>query len=218
MVCQVCLCRCKLLKGLEARAGIEPAHKGFADLSLTTWVPRLGVPHGMRIVPPRSSVGKNPPRRCGMERETRLELATLALARRCSTTELLPLDADSSIPGSRKRVKPRHFAAKRQLRVRIPANLQLGIAAPSMRRAHCVIRSSNRTTLPRKRQPKLTPQPKFGSGSWQASFSVDDLLQPQIARRGANTEHTFACDRYPLVISRGPVLELAERHVQCYGL
>ena len=34
--------RCKLLKGLEARAGIEPAHKGFADLSLTTWVPRLG--------------------------------------------------------------------------------------------------------------------------------------------------------------------------------
>ena len=33
---------CKLLKSLEARAGIEPAHKGFADLSLTTWVPRLG--------------------------------------------------------------------------------------------------------------------------------------------------------------------------------
>ena len=30
------------LKELEARAGIEPAHKGFADLSLTTWVPRLG--------------------------------------------------------------------------------------------------------------------------------------------------------------------------------
>ena len=29
-------------KSLEARAGIEPAHKGFADLSLTTWVPRLG--------------------------------------------------------------------------------------------------------------------------------------------------------------------------------
>ena len=43
---------------------------------------------------------------CGMERETRLELATLALARRCSTTELLPLDADSSIPGRRNRVKP----------------------------------------------------------------------------------------------------------------
>ena len=34
--------RYKLLMDLEARAGIEPAHKGFADLSLTTWVPRLG--------------------------------------------------------------------------------------------------------------------------------------------------------------------------------
>jgi hypothetical protein len=26
---------------LEARVGIEPTDKGFADLSLTTWVPRL---------------------------------------------------------------------------------------------------------------------------------------------------------------------------------
>ena len=30
--------KCK--KGLEARVGFEPTHKGFADLSLTTWVPR----------------------------------------------------------------------------------------------------------------------------------------------------------------------------------
>ena len=40
-----CLCHATVLsyrKELEARAGIEPAHKGFADLSLTTWVPRLG--------------------------------------------------------------------------------------------------------------------------------------------------------------------------------
>ena|SRR6516164_5351245 len=29
---------------LEARVGIEPTHKGFADLSLTTWVPRLNLP------------------------------------------------------------------------------------------------------------------------------------------------------------------------------
>ena len=29
------------IKKLEARVGIEPTHKGFADLSLTTWVPRL---------------------------------------------------------------------------------------------------------------------------------------------------------------------------------
>jgi hypothetical protein len=26
---------------LEARVGIEPTHEGFADLSLTAWVPRL---------------------------------------------------------------------------------------------------------------------------------------------------------------------------------
>jgi hypothetical protein len=29
-----------LMNFLEARVGIEPTHKGFADLSLTSWVPR----------------------------------------------------------------------------------------------------------------------------------------------------------------------------------
>ena len=40
---------------MEARDGIEPSHKGFADLSLTTWVPRrmtktrnLGAGNGIR--------------------------------------------------------------------------------------------------------------------------------------------------------------------------
>jgi integrase len=28
---------------MEARVGIEPTRKGFADLSLTTWVPRLNL-------------------------------------------------------------------------------------------------------------------------------------------------------------------------------
>jgi hypothetical protein len=27
---------------VEARRGIEPLNEGFANLSLTTWVPRLG--------------------------------------------------------------------------------------------------------------------------------------------------------------------------------
>src|SRR5438045_9334722 len=82
---------------LEARAGIEPAHKGFADLSLTTWVPRLW--QGCLISALHIAVA-NPAGAGGrLERETRFELATLALARRCSTTELLPLTANLSIPG-----------------------------------------------------------------------------------------------------------------------
>ncbi len=30
-------------KDLEARGGIEPPNKGFADLCLTTWLPRLAL-------------------------------------------------------------------------------------------------------------------------------------------------------------------------------
>jgi hypothetical protein len=36
---------------LEARVGIEPTHKGFADLSLTTWVPRLVIERQCELAP-----------------------------------------------------------------------------------------------------------------------------------------------------------------------
>ena len=71
-----------LLENLEARVGIEPTHKGFADLSLTTWVPRHPIEN------------KTLARREGekvMERETGFEPATSTLARSHSTAELLPL-------------------------------------------------------------------------------------------------------------------------------
>jgi hypothetical protein len=74
---------------LEARVGIEPTHKGFADLSLTTWVPRLtqstSAPDGSPTAE-HEQTGKN------LERETGFEPATSTLARSHSTTELLPLD------------------------------------------------------------------------------------------------------------------------------
>ena len=36
----------KYLRRLEARGGIEPPNKGFADLCLTTWLPRRCYPEG----------------------------------------------------------------------------------------------------------------------------------------------------------------------------
>ena len=77
-------------KRLEARVGIEPTHKGFADLSLTTWVPRpapyVSVPAGKSPSAENWLATKN------LERETGFEPATSTLARSHSTTELLPLD------------------------------------------------------------------------------------------------------------------------------
>jgi hypothetical protein len=78
---------CKLLKNLEARVGIEPTHKGFADLSLTTWVPRLG----WATFRPFDFEEKCTAGRSYLERETGVEPATSSLARKHSTTELLPL-------------------------------------------------------------------------------------------------------------------------------
>ena len=72
---------------MEARVGIEPTHKGFADLSLTTWVPRPAKPDTEN---PRRQRGWMEPL-AKLERETGFEPATSTLARSHSTAELLPL-------------------------------------------------------------------------------------------------------------------------------
>src|SRR5215472_3859232 len=74
---------------VEARVGIEPTHKGFADLSLTTWVPR---PCSIEQRSEPVHHGARASRKPGiLERETGFEPATSTLARSHSTTELLPL-------------------------------------------------------------------------------------------------------------------------------
>ena len=76
------------------RVGIEPTHKGFADLSLTTWVPRLNVSHcapGGNACNRLNCLESVSQKGCFLERETGVEPATSSLARKHSTTELLPL-------------------------------------------------------------------------------------------------------------------------------
>jgi hypothetical protein len=73
---------------VEARVGIEPTHKGFADLSLTTWVPRpCSIHQRSENIAEHEQLGNKI-----LERETGFEPATSTLARSHSTTELLPLD------------------------------------------------------------------------------------------------------------------------------
>ena len=76
---------------MEARVGIEPTHKGFADLSLTTWVPRPESGTGLKLYAEAKRSGDPDPTRDLLERETGVEPATSSLARKHSTTELLPL-------------------------------------------------------------------------------------------------------------------------------
>ena len=74
---------------MEARVGIEPTHKGFADLSLTTWVPRLV--RACAFTHTRLNEEECIAGGLRLERETGVEPATSSLARKHSTTELLPL-------------------------------------------------------------------------------------------------------------------------------
>ena len=85
---------------LEAAGGLEPPNKGFADLCLSRLAtPPRHVASRNRTLPMseegREWIGKK--NNAGsahvmtLERETGFEPATLALARRCSTTELFPL-------------------------------------------------------------------------------------------------------------------------------
>ena len=75
--------------------GIEPTYKGFADLSLTTWVPRR-LPPGTKDAAKAGKTQKPSGSFVSLvvkklERETGFEPATSTLARSHSTTELLPL-------------------------------------------------------------------------------------------------------------------------------
>ena len=67
---------------LEAPPGFEPGHKGFADLGLTAWLwCHIIIIYALTFKMVQFKK---------MERKTRFELATFALARRRSTTEPFP--------------------------------------------------------------------------------------------------------------------------------
>ena len=94
---------------LEARVGIEPTYKGFADLSLTTWVPRPIA--GWKQLSGRDALPLK------LERETGVEPATSTLARSRSTTELLPLaEPDYKQPDNFAAMSPGYVWAGRPAR------------------------------------------------------------------------------------------------------
>ena len=98
-----------LLLKLEARVRIELTHKGFADLSLTTWVPRPeGLDEWLVTSETCSPICSGSSHRGGplaprhvkfLERETGFEPATSTLARSHSTTELFPLSGAATQSG-----------------------------------------------------------------------------------------------------------------------
>jgi hypothetical protein len=72
---------------------IELTNRGFADLGLTTWLPRRAVHRNTHNRPDGSTLKRKARADAGLqklERETGFEPATSTLARSHSTTELLP--------------------------------------------------------------------------------------------------------------------------------
>ncbi len=80
---------------MEARVGIEPTHKGFADLSLTTWVPRLSLSSITKL---RDVCQRKP----GSFYSIHTGLVNLRESRRRTHAFLVHFFAGSSICASRK--------------------------------------------------------------------------------------------------------------------
>src|ERR1700687_5848206 len=90
--------------------------------------------------PQLSSFIPHPSSLDNLERETRLELATLALARRCSTTELLPLWSSSDSNDSMFVVKRGSFQHLIQYQGH-PSNRDCGRPARKRRRRQACVMS-----------------------------------------------------------------------------
>src|SRR6266700_6828706 len=91
---------------LEARAGIEPAHKGFADLSLTTWVPRLGRAAFVALIAPNHRSQPGGRRRAVWSGRRDLNSRPSPWQGDALPLSYSRLFARSSIPGGPAAVKP----------------------------------------------------------------------------------------------------------------